>query len=96
MLRKEEESQQREWHTKTWSWENPAGLRAGGTGAKASPRVGVGDVLAKEVLVGGVTWPTWQGEWVGVLLTCRAWDLGSVFGRREPSGVSEQQWRMGL
>lgn len=53
MLRKEEESQQREWHTKAWSWENPAGLRAGGTGAKASPRVGVGVVLAKEVLVGG-------------------------------------------
>ena len=46
--------------------------------------------------MGGVTRPTWQGEWVGVLLKCRAWDLGSVFGRREPSGVSEQQWRMGL
>lgn len=65
-------------------------------GSKGKSQVGVGDVLAKEVLCGRGTWPTWQGEWVGVLLKCRAWDLGSVFGRTEPSGVSEQQWRMGL
>lgn len=34
-------------------------------------------------------WTTWQEEWVGGLLKHRAWDLVFVFGRGEPSGVSE-------